>query len=99
MTTRLLCPLATPLHAARTTFTTSGRTYASVDGRTIDVADFDAAAGASNGFALIAPVGPTSARPPLTANDGPLHYLDSSLQKIVVWGGTGFIDPATGAAV
>ena len=99
MTTRLLCPLATPLHAARTTFTTSGRTYASVDGRTIDVADFDAAAGASNGFALIAPVGPTSARPPLTANDGPLHYLDVTVGKIIVWAQTGWLDPSSGAPV
>jgi hypothetical protein len=86
--------------------TANGRGYSGVPGTAIDVPDFDAGVLAANGWTRVALSGASSARPPINPNASPpytaaagLHYLDTTLGKIIVFDGATWRDPSTGASV
>jgi hypothetical protein len=84
----------------------NGRTYSSAPGAAIDIVDFDAGVLSANGWVKVALTGPTSARPSTNPNGTPpylatagLHYVDTTLDKVVVFDGATWRDPLTGSAV
>lgn len=75
----------------------NGRPYVCLVGAFLDVAEADANQLTANKWTRVAYVGPTSARIPAPSKD--LKFMDTSLGYIVVFDGTVWRNPATGAAV
>jgi hypothetical protein len=82
-----------------------GRTLSGTPGSYLDVSDADAIILEANGWIRIALVGPTYNRPPPTglapafcANPG-TKYLDTTLGILIVFDGTSWHNPISGAAV
>ncbi|MDI9846557.1 hypothetical protein QM467_00635 [Rhodoblastus sp. 17X3] len=101
LTTRLL----PPPNIQQQSVVANGRTYSAAPGSYVDVPDFDAAVLMANGWANVAPSGPTSARPkpgaltpPYTAAPG-FEFIDTTLNKWIVFDGLVWRDPLTGSAV
>jgi hypothetical protein len=85
----------------------NGRVYPAVSpGTVVDVVDFDAPVLCANGYTRIAISGPTSSRPTTNQASGSLyyaapglHYLDTTINRLIVWDGATWRDPTTGSAV
>lgn len=81
----------------------NGRAYAGTPGGAIDVPDMDGAVLAANGWIKVAASGTTAQRP--TSTSAPVaaapsvHYFDTSIDKLIVYDGITWRDPATGSAV
>jgi hypothetical protein len=95
-----------PIAVGQQTTSANGRTYSGVPGTYQDVPDFDAGVLNANGWTRVALSGPTSARPSTNYTVNPpyvaapsLHFLDTTLGKIVVFDGATWRDPVTGSAV
>jgi hypothetical protein len=73
---------------------TAPNPYADVAG---DPSSGDAATLASSGFIVVARSGVTAARPS-SVKPGE-HYLDTTLGYLIIWNGSAWINPATGAPV
>jgi hypothetical protein len=81
----------------------NGRSYAGAPGSVLDVPDFDGAVLAANGWIRVANSGTTAMRPtstssPLASKPG-VHFLDTTINKFIVFDGITWRDPATGSAV
>jgi hypothetical protein len=92
-----------PANVQRQTMTVNGRTYTAAAGQPIDVPDFDGNALEANGWILVAPSGPSSARPAGTlgmyaAKPG-VKFFDTTLDKLIEFDGAVWRDPSTGGAV
>ena len=101
-TFRMMPPVSTPLQSR----TANGRTYSAVPGVAIDIVDCDAEVLSANGWTKIALSGATSARPSPNPNATPPYlaasgfkYLDTTLNKVIVFDGQNWRDPITGNAV
>ena len=77
--------------------TVNGRTYSCAAGATIDVPNMDASIFAANGWCAVAGSGTTAQRP-TTPFFGQLYH-DTTLNYTVVWEGSAWRNPATGASV
>jgi hypothetical protein len=84
----------------------NGRTHSGAPGVAIDAVDFDAEVLSANGWTKVALSGPTTARPSPTLGVSPpylatagLQFLDTDIEKIVVFDGATWRDPITGDAV
>jgi hypothetical protein len=102
MNFRMLPPVA----ISAQTMTINGRQYSGTPGTVLDIPDFDAAVLGANGWAPIAPSGPTALRPsPLAGKTPPylaapgFEYFDTTLGKLIFFDGATWRDPATGSAV
>lgn len=87
------------------TVVANGRSYSATPGNYLDVLDCDASVLTANGWALVVPVGPTTSRPwpgtltpPYTAAPG-FEFIDTTLNKWIVFDGQSWRDPLTGSAV
>jgi hypothetical protein len=81
----------------------NGRTYSASAGAALDVPDFDGQILQANGWAHVAPSGPTSARPAganglYPATNG-AKFFDTTLGYIIEYSAGAWRNPATGAAV
>lgn len=84
----------------------SGRSYAVAAGAVTDVPESEAEQvdHASLGAARVARSGTTAQRPTVTGASGqqPVRlnefYCDTTLGKVVLWNGSGWIDPMSGAS-
>lgn len=81
----------------------NGRTYTSVPGTPLDVADFDADKLALAGWAVVGLSGPTASRPttrmqaaPHFIGPGQLYY-DTDINALLVFDGLVWRNPVTGA--
>ncbi len=97
-----------PLSAAQQALVhpNSGKAYAATPVTVIDVSDADSAFLASNGWTRIALSGTTAQRPSTNPNVNPpyaasagLHYVDTTLNAVIVFDGQTWRSPITGAAV
>ena len=90
---RLLPPASGP-----NSHTVNGRTYTAAGGASIDVPDFDAGPLTANGWTKVADgVGTSAQRPTNPAKE--TRYHDTTLNKVVIWDGKAWRDPATATAV
>jgi hypothetical protein len=95
-----------PVSVGAQSRTVNGRTYSAVPGAAIDIVDVDALPLTANDWTKVALSGPTSARPstnplgtpPYLATAG-FHFLDTTLNEIVVFDGSNWRSPITGASV
>jgi hypothetical protein len=85
--------------------TVNGRVYSCANGNALDVVDFDAIALVAAGWVKVAISGPTGARPKPAATSAPyiagagFHFFDVTINKLIVFDGGTWRDPATGTAV
>lgn len=100
--------LLPPVDARYQTIALSGgRSITAAPGATVDVMESDAISLASNSWIRVAPSGTTAQRPgntlpvagSATVLSTGMHYLDTSLGKLIVWDGQAWRDPATGNSV
>jgi hypothetical protein len=81
----------------------NGRAYSGAPGSVVDVPDMDGAILAANGWVRVAASGTTAQRP--TSTSAPFRaapdarYFDTSINKLIVYDGVTWRDPATGSAV
>lgn len=75
-----------------------GRSYSAAPGTLLDVPDGDAAVLGANGWTIIAPSGPTSARPPRSGLTGN-KFFDTTLNQLLIFDGAAWRDQVTGIAV
>lgn len=100
-TIRMFPPVATN----EQTRVVNGRTYTGTPGQILDVPDFDAQQLQSNGWTWVAPSGPSSSRPTSALSQGlyratpGMTFLDTTLGSLIVFDGSTWRSPATGAAV
>jgi hypothetical protein len=92
-----------PANPQKNPLVVNSRTYGGPAGQPLDIPDFDAAVLEANGWARVAPSGPTSARPTGTlglyqATDG-AKFFDTTLGYVVEFSSGAWRNPATGAAV
>ena len=81
----------------------NGRTYAATPGSVLDVPDMDGAILVANGWLRVANSGTTAQRPtstslPLRSAPG-VHFLDTTINKFIVFDGITWRDPTSGASV
>ncbi len=94
MTTRVAAHLA-----SKATLTVNGRTYTTSVGGTADVPDQDAALLQANGWLSLGSVGTTAQRP-TTGLAKQQHYIDTTLNAVIVWDGvSAWRNAVTGAVV
>jgi hypothetical protein len=96
-----MLPPESPAYQTRTV--SGGRTYSGTPGTPQLVPDFDGQQLQANGWTLVAPAGPTSARPTTApglyqaaANS---KFFDTTLDSLIVFDGSVWRNPASGAAV
>jgi hypothetical protein len=95
--------LMPPASGALQSITVNGRTYAAAPGAVVDVPDFDSTGLQANGWTLIAPSGPTSARP--SGALGPnaaiasFRFYDTTLGALIFYDGATWRSPVNGNAV
>ena len=92
-----------PANAQKNPLVVNGRPYGGPAGAPLDVPDFDAGMLEANGWARVAPAGPTSARPTgalglYQANNG-AKFFDATLSLLIEFTNGQWINPATGSAV
>jgi hypothetical protein len=95
-----------PIDTARQTVQVNGRSYSATPGQVLDVPDFDGRLLTANGWSFLFPSGATSARPspragvtaPYLAAPG-FEFFDTTINKLIVFDGATWRDPASGSAV
>lgn len=90
-----------PPSSGNLTCKVNGRTYTGVANTAQDVPDFDAALLEANGWTVVAEggVGTTAQRPVLHKVTRRAVYHDTTLGYNVVWDGSRWFNPASGATV
>ena len=92
-----------PVEVEQQTRIVNGRTYTGTTGSVVDVVDFDGSVLAANGWVVVAPSGPTSARPVGSLGQYPaargVKFFDETLDALIVFDGSVWRNPASGAAV
>ena len=86
-----------PVQVASASITVNGRSYTGAPGSVLDVPDFDANVLTANNWTKVAVSGATSARPTNPARG--MFFLDTTLAYMVVFDGSLWRNPATGASV
>lgn len=94
-----------PVEIATQAMVANGRAYSAAAGQPLDVLDADGEILGANGWIVVAPSGPTSARPtavlggaPYAASEG-ARFFDTTLNYLIIYAGGAWRNPATGAAV
>jgi hypothetical protein len=83
----------------------NGRSYSGTPGNAVDIPDSDAAVLAANGWVIVAPSGPTSARPTPSALSAPYiagistKFYDTTIAAMIVFDGATWRSPVNGSAV
>src|ERR1700747_3093127 len=95
--------LLPPVEPALQTRIVNGRSYTAAPGNVVDVYDADAEVLSGNSWTVIAPSGPTSARPTgtlgqYTATPGFLYY-DTTISKLIIFDGANWRSPVDGSSV
>jgi hypothetical protein len=86
-----------PANGAAKTTVANGRAYTCAANGFVDAPDGDAFILTANAWVQVAQVGSTAQR---TTNPARSHkFLDTTLNKIVIFNGSNWADPATGASV
>lgn len=95
-----------PTNVGAQNMTNNGRPYSAAPGSVLDVVDADAQVLAAAGWVKVAFSGPTSARPTIGAPSGPYftaargtHFLDTTLNALIVFDGATWRSPISGASV
>jgi hypothetical protein len=92
-----------PVSVPAQTRVVNGRTYSSTPGNVVDVYDADAQVLEANGWIVVAPSGPTSARPSgtlgLYSAAAGQSYFDTTIGKLIISDGANWRDPSNGNAV
>ena len=95
-----------PTSVGQQTLVVNGRTYSAAPGVAVDVVAFDAEVLSANNWTKAALSGPTSSRPSPNPNGTPpyiaapgVHFIDTTIDKVVVFDGATWRDPLTGDAV
>lgn len=89
--------MITPANRAGRMVEVSGRSYQLTPGQMLDVPQHHLEAVGSAGAELIGPVGTSADRPAQPYRGG--VYIDTDLNKMIVFDGHAWRDPVTGAAV
>ena len=104
MNIRMMPPASPAQYSLTGTMTVNGRSYFAAQGSTLDVPDFDANILEANGWLRLAPVGPTTSRPPADtlANfeqsiGAGYRFIDTTLGAAIVFTGQGWVNAVTGA--
>ena len=100
MTTIRMLP---PVAVSHQTKGCNGRTYAGAPGVALDIPEFDAKILQASGWVFIAPSGPTASRPTAATGLYPkvagANFFDTTLGVIIVFDGSTWRNPSSGAAV
>ncbi len=93
-----------PITAATTVV--NGRTYTGAPGNVYDVVDGDGDVLGANRWVKVCPSGPTSSRPTISMANGinfvaqrGVHFMDTTIGKLIVFDGATWRDPTSGTSV